>query len=101
MDLPTSSQASSHFPLEPVSAGILADNEVQRRNEARAFGLVRSGCDELDGYVFLGGLERGGVVGLSAEEESFGLLVSKDVFMTPPSIIFHLLCLPWPERRVA
>ena len=77
MNPQASSQTSSHFPLEPISADILAENELRRRNEARAFGLVRSGCKEVDGYVLQGGLERGGVVGVSSEEEGFGLLVSE------------------------
>ena len=75
MDIPAS-QASSHFTLEPVSCDILAENEVRRRNEARALGLVKSGCVELDEYVFVGGLERGCVVGMSSEEEGVGLSVS-------------------------
>lgn len=74
MELPAS-QASSHFPLEPISADILAENEAKRRTDATSLGPVRSGCTDLDGYVLLGGLEMGCVVGVSAEEEGIGLLV--------------------------
>ncbi len=35
-----------------------------------------TGCSELDDYLLLGGFERGSVVGVSAEEEEMGLLVS-------------------------
>lgn len=74
----SSSQTSSHFPLEPISADIIAENEARRRNEARRLGLVKCECPEIDGYVLQGGLERGGVVGVSAEDEGVGLLVSCD-----------------------
>lgn len=70
------SQASSHFPLEPISASILADQEIQRRNAAVALGACKTGCAELDEYVLLGGFERGNVVGISAEDEEMGVQVS-------------------------
>jgi hypothetical protein len=35
-----------------------------------------TGCRELDEYVLLGGFERGSVVGVSAEDEDVGMLVS-------------------------
>ncbi|CAM1502252.1 Fc.00g042360.m01.CDS01 [Cosmosporella sp. VM-42] len=72
MDQPPS-QASSHFPLEPIPASILADREVQRRNALIARGNFMTGCAELDDYVLLGGFERGCVVGLSAEDEEMGV----------------------------
>lgn len=75
MDLPTS-QTSSHYPLEPVSADILAGNEKKRRDRTRLLGPCRTGCAEVDEYVLLGGMERGCVVGVSAEEEDLGVLVS-------------------------
>ena len=75
MDQLPASQASSHFPLEPISADVLADLEFRRRDETKALGLCRSGCPDLDGYVLLGGLERGSVVGISAEHEDFGVQV--------------------------
>ena len=70
-----SSQASSHFPLEPVTAATLAEAEGRRRREARARGACASGCAEVDDCLLLGGLERGCVVGVSAEEEDFGVMV--------------------------
>lgn len=76
MDLPAS-QGSSHFTPEPISGSVLADREVKRRNAAVRLGLCRTGCLELDDYVLLGGLERGSVVGLSAEDEEVGVQVSK------------------------
>lgn len=43
----------------------------------RSLGPCPSGCGDLDGYVLLGGLERGSVVGISAEEEdAVGVTVS-------------------------
>ncbi|KAH6894169.1 hypothetical protein B0T10DRAFT_558325 [Thelonectria olida] len=72
MELPAS-QASSHFSLEPITAFVLADREVKRRDAAVGLGLCKTGCPELDNYVLLGGLERGSVVGLSAEDEEIGV----------------------------
>lgn len=79
MEVPAS-QTSSHFPLEPISADILAENEAKRRAGAKALGLLNTGCTDLDGYVLFGGLERGCVVGMSAEDEAMGLLVSHHLF---------------------
>ncbi|KPM39174.1 hypothetical protein AK830_g7387 [Neonectria ditissima] len=67
------SQASSHFPLEPLSASVLADKEARRRDAATALGACGTGCPDLDDYVLLGGFERGSVVGLSAEDEEMGV----------------------------
>ncbi|KAF7560872.1 hypothetical protein G7046_g3275 [Stylonectria norvegica] len=72
MDQPLS-QASSHFPLEPIPASILAAAETHRRDAATALGLCRTGCADLDDYVLLGGFERGSVVGISAEDEETGV----------------------------
>ncbi|KAI0138140.1 hypothetical protein F4776DRAFT_80541 [Hypoxylon sp. NC0597] len=73
---PPPSQASSHFPLlEPVSGATLFELEVARRERLKHRGRLRIGCDEIDGKVLLGGFERGEVVGVSAEEAEFGLLV--------------------------
>lgn len=69
------SQASSHFPLEPLSASVLADKEAKRRDAATALGACRTGCSDLDDYVLLGGFERGSVVGLSAEDEEMSVKV--------------------------
>lgn len=67
------SQASSHFTLEPISASVLADKEARRRDAATALGSCRTGCADLDDYVLLGGFERGSVAGLSAEDEEMGV----------------------------
>ena len=84
MDNLPASQASSHFPLEPISADILCDLESRRRDEAKALGLCRSGCADIDGYVLLGGLERGSVVGISAEDEDFGVRVWNPIYWGKP-----------------
>ncbi|KAL0937369.1 uncharacterized protein CTRU02_207100 [Colletotrichum truncatum] len=75
-DDPVASQASSHFPLEPISAAVLCRKETKRRDALKKRGPVRVGCPEIDEYVLMGGLERGSVVGLSAESEQMGLLIS-------------------------
>lgn len=66
---------SSRVALEPVPATIVAENERRRRSSNRDLGPCRSGCAAIDDYVLLGGLERGCVVGLSAEREDFGITV--------------------------
>ena len=73
---PLLSQASSHSPLEPVSGVTLFYQEARRRDGLRRRGNCLTGCHELDHEVLLGGFERGCVVGISAEEEELGLLVS-------------------------
>ncbi|KAI1099305.1 hypothetical protein F4804DRAFT_322252 [Jackrogersella minutella] len=73
---PASSHASSHFPLlEPVSGATLFELETARREKLKHRGCLRTGCVEIDDKALLGGLERGEVVGASAEEAEFGLLV--------------------------
>ncbi|KAF4457300.1 hypothetical protein F53441_722 [Fusarium austroafricanum] len=67
------SQASSHFQLEPIPASILADKEAQRRDTVTSLGLCKTGCAVIDEDVLLGGLERGSVVGISAEDEELGV----------------------------
>lgn len=69
------SSEDSYFEQEPISGAVLLDQELLRREECEARGNILTGCQGLDDYVLLGGLSRGGVVGLSAEEETFGLLV--------------------------
>ncbi|KAH0495568.1 hypothetical protein TgHK011_009110 [Trichoderma gracile] len=93
---------------KPVSAAALARIEKQRRDFVRSLGPCPSGCSDLDGYVLFGGLERGSVVGISAEEEdavgvTLGLqilissLLSKSVQQVqivtpkPPSTVVVLL----------
>lgn len=70
----TSSEAS-YFEQEPVSGAVLLDQELLHREACSARGNILTGCGDLDGHVLVGGLARGRVVGVSAEEESFGLLV--------------------------
>lgn len=63
--------------VAPVSGDVLFDLEVKRRNELGRKGNVSTGCSEVDDMVLMdGGLERGCVVGVSAEEMDFGILVS-------------------------
>jgi len=72
---PSASQASSHFPLEPVTGATLFHQGVSRRNALTERGRCLTGCKELDDAVLLGGFERGCVVGVSAEDDEVGLLV--------------------------
>ncbi|KAK8099296.1 uncharacterized protein PG998_012537 [Apiospora kogelbergensis] len=73
---PPASQASSHFPLEPVSGSTLFDVEVARREQLHRRGTLTTGCAEIDGQVLGGhGFERGSVVGISAEHMDTGLLI--------------------------
>lgn len=66
---PATSQASSHFPLDPVSGAVLFEQEARRRDLHNSCGrLLTTGCRELDTEVLCGGFERGCVVGISAEE---------------------------------
>ena len=81
---PPPSQASSHFRLDPVQASVLYEAEARRRRGLRQKGTLRTGCAEVDGGVLLGGFERGCVVGISAEEEEFAVLVSL-LFSSPLS----------------
>lgn len=75
---PQPSQASSHYQIEPVSGATLFEQETRRRVELVRRGRCLTGCCELDDQVLLGGFERGCVVGISAEEEDVGLLVSTE-----------------------
>ncbi|KAI1472506.1 uncharacterized protein F4812DRAFT_454319 [Daldinia caldariorum] len=62
--------------LEPVSGVTLYEMESARREGLNRRGRVlKTGCAEVDDAVLLGGLERGCVVGVSAEDVEFGLLV--------------------------
>ncbi|KAI1080239.1 hypothetical protein F5B20DRAFT_119735 [Whalleya microplaca] len=69
------SHAGSHLALEPVSGATLYELEVARRERLRQRGSLRTGCREIDRSTLLGGFERGTVVGVSAEEVDFGLLI--------------------------
>ena len=76
---PQSPPAISSTCLDPVSASTLYDLEVSRRR-ARSRGplVMRTGCREIDEEALLSaGFERGCVVGVSAEDVDFGVLVSQ------------------------
>lgn len=69
---PASSSSPSQYrpPLEPLSGKHLFDQECRRRDRLwrRGQGCLATGCGELDdGALVGGGLERGCVVGVSAE----------------------------------
>lgn len=83
---PFPSQASSHFTLEPVSASTVAENETRRRDANQRLGACCCGCSEVDDYTLLGGVERGSIVGVSSEEESFGLTVSFGIDLSEKTI---------------
>ncbi|VUC33139.1 unnamed protein product, partial [Clonostachys rosea] len=71
------SQASAHLVLEPVVASTVLNSERERRVYNQKLGACRTGCDDIDDYVLIGGLERGSVVGLSSErEDEFGLVTN-------------------------
>jgi hypothetical protein len=73
---PSASQVSSHFPLEPISGSTLYNLEDARRKQIERRGTLRTGCNEIDEQALVDGFERGAVVGISAEEIDFGLMVS-------------------------
>ncbi|KAH8662101.1 hypothetical protein BX600DRAFT_512974 [Xylariales sp. PMI_506] len=73
---PAASQASSHFALEPVSGAVLHEIATSTKHELARKGPIRTGCREIDEDVLINGLERGCVVGVSAEEVNFGLLLA-------------------------
>jgi hypothetical protein len=75
-ELPTS-QASSHFALEPILGTTLFELEKARRCQLEKKGTIRTGCPEVDEQILVDGFERGAVVGISAEEIDTGLLVSE------------------------
>ncbi|KAH8711136.1 hypothetical protein HC256_007951 [Beauveria bassiana] len=65
---------SSQQP-KPVSAIVLACKEASLRDRLARFQPVRYGCTELDGALLRGGLQRGSIVGISADFDGFGLLM--------------------------
>ena len=74
---PAAPQVSSHSsPLAPLPASVLLEQELDRKDRLCKKGNLVTGCRELDEYVLLGGFERGSVVGVSAEEDDVGMLVS-------------------------
>jgi hypothetical protein len=89
---PPLSQESSHFPVEPLPASLLVDRELDRRERPLRKGNLMTGCGELDDYVLMGGLERGCVVGVSAEEEEMGLSVSPFKHSFPSRLFSRVTC---------
>jgi hypothetical protein len=69
---PHSKSASSI--IDPISGLALLASE-RARAELVAGPVCRTGCNEIDNFVLLGGFRRGSVVGISAEEETTGLVV--------------------------
>ncbi|OAR02803.1 hypothetical protein LLEC1_00209 [Akanthomyces lecanii] len=69
---------TKQFSLQPgpVCASTLASEETSLQDRLAKLQLVQYGCAELDGAVLLGGLQRGSVVGVSADNaDGFGLLM--------------------------
>jgi hypothetical protein len=63
--------------LLPVSGVALFEQEIERRRTLDQSGVLPTGCSEIDDALLLrGGFERGCVVGVSAEESDFAILVS-------------------------
>ncbi|KAI8632813.1 hypothetical protein F5Y19DRAFT_331004 [Xylariaceae sp. FL1651] len=64
------------FKIAPISGITLFGREVRRREGLRRRGDIPTGCAEIDDVVLLGGgFERGCVVGVSAEDIDFGMLL--------------------------
>ncbi|KAI1156289.1 hypothetical protein F4825DRAFT_322152 [Nemania diffusa] len=60
----------------PVSGAALFGREMERRMRLCRRGTLSTGCSEIDDALLLGGgFERGCVVGVSAEEVDFGVLL--------------------------
>ncbi|KAL2259673.1 hypothetical protein VTK26DRAFT_6554 [Humicola hyalothermophila] len=66
---------SADAALKPLLASVLLEEELTRKETLGKKGILRTGCNELDEYVLLGGFERGSVVGLSAEEDEVAMLI--------------------------
>lgn len=63
--------------LAPISGATLFTQESARRKSLHRKGAIPTGCPEIDDALLLGGgFERGCVVGVSAEDVDFGVLVS-------------------------
>lgn len=82
-DVPHTSQASSHYPLDPITGTTLFGLETSRRENLRKLGTLRTGCREIDEQVLVDGFDRGAVVGISAEEVDTGMLVSLPALGVP------------------
>ncbi len=61
---------------DPICASTLAGKEASLHDRLATWQPVKYGCTELDSAILLGGLQRGSVVGVSADDaDGFGLLV--------------------------
>lgn len=65
-----------HIDVDVISGDALLDEECALADVLVPKGRLITGCRELDETLLKGGLERGSVVGISAEREDFALLVS-------------------------
>ncbi|KAI3340870.1 hypothetical protein F4824DRAFT_356022 [Ustulina deusta] len=62
--------------LTPVLGATLFKQEIERRKKLHGRGVMPTGCSEIDDALLLGGgFERGCVIGVSAEEVDFGVLL--------------------------
>ncbi|KAI0434838.1 hypothetical protein F5Y09DRAFT_294998 [Xylaria sp. FL1042] len=70
------STSDSAETLAPVVGTTLFRREVERRKKLHGRGVIATGCSEIDNALLLGGgFERRCVVGVSAEEVDFGILL--------------------------
>ncbi|KAI0544711.1 hypothetical protein F4679DRAFT_513900 [Xylaria curta] len=71
-----SSSSETALGLVPLSGATLFYHEIERRKRLHRSGVIPTGCSEIDDALLLsGGFESGCVVGVSAEEVDFGLLL--------------------------
>ncbi|KAI0862950.1 hypothetical protein F4860DRAFT_471065 [Xylaria cubensis] len=87
-----SSHSETAQGLAPLSCATLFYQEIERRERLHRSGVIPTGCSEIDDVLLLGGgFESGCVVGVSAEEVDFGLLLGLQtiaralVFEDPPN----------------
>ncbi|KAI0201808.1 hypothetical protein F4808DRAFT_459569 [Astrocystis sublimbata] len=79
--------------LRPVTGAALFYEEIERRTRLHRKGVLPTGCSEIDDALLVGGgFESGCIVGVSAEEAGFGLLLSLQTVAR--SLVFEE-----PDRR--
>ncbi|KAI1351274.1 hypothetical protein F5Y01DRAFT_304766 [Xylaria sp. FL0043] len=72
----TSESEETARELKPVLGTTLFKRETERRKKLHERGVIPTGCSEIDDALLLGGgFEGGCVVGVSAEEVEFGILL--------------------------
>ncbi|KAI0805509.1 hypothetical protein GGR55DRAFT_280087 [Xylaria sp. FL0064] len=72
----TSESEETARGLVPILGTTLFRRETERRKKLHERGVIPTGCSEIDDALLLGGgFERGCVVGISAEEVDFGILL--------------------------